>query len=119
MGDISLGELESRFADIIWEHEPVGSMELVKLAEQALGWKKSTTFTVLRRLCAKGLFRNEDSTVTSLVSREGYASMQSTQFVDESFGGSLPSFLAAFTSGRKLTEEDVAELRALIDSQEV
>ena len=94
-------------------------MELVRLAERALGWKKSTTFAVLRRLSAKGVFRNENGAVTSLISKDRFASMQSTQFVDDAFGGSLPSFLAAFTSGRKLTEADVAELRALIDSQEV
>lgn len=118
MADISLGELESRFADIIWEHEPVGSMELVKLAEQALGWKKSTTFTVLRRLCTKGIFKNENGAVTSLISKERFASIQSTQFVDDSFGGSLPSFLAAFTSGRKLSADEISELRRLIDEQE-
>ena len=118
MSDINMGELEKRFAEIIWDHEPVSSTELVRLAGEAFDWKKSTTYTVLRRLCEKGIFRNADGAVTSLISRDRYASMQSTQFVEESFGGSLPSFLAAFSSGRKLSADEISELRRLIDEQE-
>ena len=115
MADIQLGVVESRFADIIWENEPVSSGEIVKMAESTLGWKKSTTFTVLRRLCEKGLFNNEKGTVTSLISRQDFYSMQSEQFVEEAFGGSLPAFLAAFTKRKKLSEAEINELRRLVN----
>ena len=115
MADIQLGVVESRFADIIWESEPVSSGDIVKMAESTLGWKKSTTFTVLRRLCEKGLFNNEKGTVTSLISRQDFYSMQSEQFVEEAFGGSLPAFLAAFTKRKKLSESEIEELRRLVN----
>lgn len=114
MADIQLGVVESRFADIIWENEPVTSGDVVKMAESSLGWKKSTTFTVLRRLCEKGLFRNEKGTVTSLISKTDFYSMQSEQFVEENFGGSLPAFLAAFTKRKKLSEAEIEELRRMV-----
>ena len=116
MGDLKLGAVESRFADIIWEHEPLTSTELVKLAAQALNWKKSTTYTVLKRLCDRGIFQNQSGTVTALLSKEGeLAALESEQFVAEAFSGSLPAFLTAFTSRNKLSEEEVAQLQALID----
>ena len=115
MGDLKLGAVESRFADIIWEHEPLTSTELVKLAAQALSWKKSTTYTVLKRLCERGIFQNQNGTVTSLLSKGELAALQSEQFVAEAFSGSLPAFLTAFTSRNKLSEEEVAQLQALID----
>lgn len=115
MADIQLGVVESRFADLIWENEPVSSGDIVKMAESTLGWKKSTTFTVLRRLCEKGLFNNEKGTVTSLISRQDFYSMQSEQFVEEAFGGSLPAFLAAFTKRKKLSESEIEELRRLVN----
>ena len=115
MSDLKMGPVETRFAEIIWAHEPVSSAELVKLAEEALGWKKSTTYTVLRRLCERGIFRNEGGAVTSLLSRADYDAAQSRQFVEESFSGSLPAFIAAFTRRKKLTDEEVAELQSLID----
>ena len=115
MADIQLGVVESRFADMLWENEPVSSGDVVKMAEQSLGWKKSTTFTVLRRLCEKGLFRNEKGTVTSVISKQDFYSMQSEQFIDETFGGSLPAFLAAFTKRKKLTEAEIAELRRMVN----
>lgn len=115
MGDLKMAPVETRFAEIIWAHEPVSSAELVKLAEEALGWKKSTTYTVLRRLCERGIFRNEGSAVTSLLSRADYDAAQSRQFVEESFSGSLPAFIAAFTRRKKLTDEEVSELQSLID----
>ena len=115
MPDIQLGVVESRFADMIWENEPVTSGDIVKMAEASLGWKKSTTFTVLRRLCEKGLFRNEKGTVTSVISKQDFYSMQSEQFIDEAFGGSLPAFLAAFTKRKKLTEAEIAELRRMVN----
>ena len=113
--DYRMGAAETRFAEIIWENAPLSSGELVKRSEELLGWKKSTTYTVLRRLCDKGLFRNEGGRVTVLVDREGYGESQSRQFVSESFGGSLPAFLAAFTARKKLTEKEIGELQRLID----
>jgi predicted transcriptional regulator len=110
-----MGAAEARFAEIVWENAPVSSGALVKLSAEALGWKKSTTYTVLRRLCEKGLFRNEGGTVTAAVDRVSYEESQSRQFVSESFGGSLPAFLAAFTARKKLTEKEITELQRLID----
>ena len=115
MNDITLGEIEAKFADLIWENEPLSSGELVKLAEAALGWKKSTTYTVLRRLCEKGLFRNENGTVSSQISREDFSGRRSEQFVNEAFGGSLPRFLTAFSRGKKLSEDEVAALLKFIE----
>ncbi len=117
MEHYQMGALETRFAQIIWRHEPVSSSELVKLAAEELNWKKSTTFTVLRRLCQKGIFQNQGSTVTSLFTEEGYASLRSTQFVQENFGGSLPAFLAAFSSRQKLKPEEIEQLRRMIEEQ--
>ena len=118
MSDIQLGVIEARFADIIWQNEPVQSSELVKMCEKELGWKKSTTFTVLRRLGEKGIFKNNGGTVTAAISREEFYSMQSERFVDETFGGSLPAFLAAFTKRKNLTKEEVASLRRMVDEYE-
>ena len=115
MNDIQMGVIEARFADIIWENEPISSGELAKKSEAALGWKKTTSFTVLKRLCDKGIFKNDGGTVTSLISREDYYSIKSEKFVEESFDGSLPAFLAAFTSRKKLSEKEIEQLRKLID----
>lgn len=115
MADTRLGAVEARFADLIWAHEPLSSGELVKLCEKELHWKKSTTYTVLRRLCERGLFRNDGGTVTSLLSKEQFSAMQSEQFVEETFEGSLPRFLAAFSTRRKLSDEEIDALQALID----
>ena len=117
MNDYRLGPIETRFAQIIWENEPISSGELVKRCAEALSWKKSTTYTVLRKLCDRGIFQNQDGTVTSLISREELYARQSRQFVEETFQGSLPSFLTAFTARQKLTAEEIAELQRLIDSQ--
>ena len=110
-----MGAIESRFADMIWENEPVPSPELVKLAERELNWKKSTTYTVLKRLCERGIFQNRGGVVTSLISRQDFYAVQSEKFVEETFSGSLPAFLAAFTTRKKLSEEEIAKLQALID----
>ncbi len=118
MIDLNMGAVESRFADIIWAKEPISSTELWRKSEDDLGWKKSTAFTVLKRLCEKGIFKNEKGLVTSLISREEFYSMQSERFVEERFEGSLPAFLAAFTRGRTLSAEEVAELRRLIAEHE-
>ena len=111
-----LAPIETQFARLIWAHAPLASGELVKLCERHLGWKKSTTYTVLRRLCDRGLFRNDGGTVTAVISREEYENRQSTSFVAENYGGSLPRFLAAFSAGKKLSAEEVEALQALIDA---
>lgn len=116
MAEIQLGAVEARFADIIWEREPVTSGELIKLAADKLTWKRTTTHTVLHRLCEKGLFQNNGGTVTSLLSRQEFYARHSKKYVDETFAGSLPAFLAAFTREKKLTAEEIAEIRALIDN---
>ena len=116
MGDMRLGAIEAKFADLIWSNEPLSSAELVKLAAQELDWKKSTTYTVLRRLCEKGIFQNEDGTVTSKISKREFYAVQSEQFVDETFDGSLPAFLAAFTTRKALTSAEIAEIQQMIDS---
>ena len=118
MNETTLGAAESKFADIIWENEPLSSSALSKLSEQQLGWKKTTSFTVLKRLCNKGLFQNEKGTVTSLVSREDFYSRQSAQYVEENFHGSLPAFIAAFTKNKSLSAEEVTALKRLIDGFE-
>ena len=118
MSDIGLGAVESRFADIIWENEPISSSEIVRLAEQKLKWKKSTTYTVLKRLCDKGIFENNKGTVTALISRQEFYSMQSERFVSETFNGSLPAFLAAFTARKTLSQEEIAELRRMVAEYE-
>ena len=96
MTEIRLGEVEMKFASLIWEKEPIASGELVKLCEKELNWKKSTTYTCLKRLCEKGIFQNEDGIVTSILSQEEFVAKQSEQFVEDTFKGSLPGFMAAF-----------------------
>lgn len=114
MAEYRLGEVERQFAEIIWGKEPLSSGELVTICAKELEWKKSTTYTVLKRVCERGLFQNEDGTVSSLVSREEFYGKQSEQFVEETFAGSLPSFVAAFTSQKKLSEKEIGELEELI-----
>ena len=118
MKDMHLGAVESRFADLIWAAEPIASGELTKRAEKALGWKRTTTYTVLKRLCERGIVENDGGSVRSLVSREEFYAMQSEKFVDETFEGSLPAFLAAFTTRKALTAEEIAQIRSLIDRAE-
>ena len=115
MSDIRMGEAESRFAEIIWNNEPLPSGQLAKLAEEELNWKKTTSFTVLKRLCDRGIFQNEGGTVTSKLSREEYYARHSQQYVAETFGGSLPAFLAAFSSRKKLSNQELDALKKLID----
>lgn len=115
METYKLGEMEQRFADLIWESAPVGSGELTKRCEAAFGWKRSTTYTMLKRLCERGIFQNDHGTVTVLISKNDFHAAQGEQLIEESFGGSLPRFLAAFTRRRKLRDEEIAELRQLID----
>lgn len=114
VADIQLGVIESRFADMIWENEPVSSSEIVKLAEEKLKWKKSTTYTVLKRLCEKGIFENNKGTVFAKITRPEFYSMQSERFVDEAFDGSLPAFLTAFTARKQLTPGEIEQLRRMV-----
>lgn len=114
MSDIRMGAAEAKFADLIWDNEPLTSGQLTKLAAEALEWKRTTSFTVLKRLCDRGLFQNDGGTVTSLMSREEYYTQHSHQYVQETFGGSLPAFLTAFIS-RKLTDKEMDELQQMID----
>ena len=116
MSGIELGAVQERFADLIWAHEPIGSGELVKLCEKELHWKKPTTYTVLRKLCEKGLLQNEGGVVTSRISREDFYSAKSEQIVQESFRGSLPAFVAAFISRKDLTAGEAEEIQKMIDA---
>lgn len=118
MKDIQMGVIEARFADFIWANESISSPELAKFADRELNWKKTTAYTVLKRLCDKGLFQNNKGTVTSLISKEEYYSLQSERFVEETFDGSLPAFLAAFTSRKSLSAEEINELRRMVDEYE-
>ena len=118
MDDKKLGLVESKFADIIWAHAPIHSRELVKLCEEELNWKKPTTYTVLRRLCERGIFQNQGSIVSACISREEFYAMQSERFVEEHFSGNLPSFLAAFTRRRSLSRAEIDEIRRMIDEFE-
>ena len=115
MSDFQLGLAESRFAEIIWEKEPIGSGELVKICDKEFGWKKSTTYTVLKKLCERGIFKNEKSVVTSIISKEEYYAIQSENFVEETFDGSLPAFIAAFTKRKKISDEELKQIKAMID----
>lgn len=116
MEDYKLGAVESRFADIIWANEPLHSRELVALCQKELNWKKPTTYTVLRKLCERGIFQNVDGMVSSVISREDFYAVQSEKFVEKTFDGSLPAFFAAFTKRKSLSAEEVAEIRKMIES---
>ena len=116
MMELELGAVQERFADIVWANEPLGSGELVKICEKELNWKKPTTYTVLRKLCEKGLLKNENGIVSSLVSREEFYSAKSEQIIEESFEGSLPAFIASFISRKKLTAKEAAEIQKMIDA---
>jgi len=116
MEKITIGVIESRFADMIWDKEPVSTKELIALCEAAFSWKRTTTYTVLKRLCERGLFETKDGVVTSRISKNEFYAIQSEQFIEETFHGSLPDFFAAFTSRKKPTAEEMDALRDLIES---
>ena len=116
--EYSMGVVESRFADIVWGNQPVTTRELVRLCSDQLNWKRTTTYTVLKKLCDRGIFKTENGLVTALISREGYYAGKSRQFVEDTFQGSLPAFIAAFTSGRKLSQTEIEQIREMIDSWE-
>lgn len=111
-----LAESDLRFLEVIWENEPVGSMKLVELCEAKLGWKKSTTYTMIKKLCEKGLIQNAGATVTSLVPPEEVRSAESARFVDQTFAGSLPGFLVSFLGGKTISDAEAEELKRLIDA---
>lgn len=116
MEELKLGFVESQFADIIWEHEPIASGELVKLCDKKLGWKKSTTYTMLKRLCERGIFVNDNGVVLALMTKAEFEAAQCEKFVDDTFQGSLPAFLAAFASRKKLSKNEIDEIKKMIDS---
>ena len=116
MPEMKLAVVESRFADIIWRNEPIQYRKLAKLCEQELSWKRTTTYTVLKKLCERGIFQNNDGIVTSVISRQEFYGMQGEKLVDEAFNGSLPAFIAAFTKRKSLTPEEIAEIKQMIDS---
>ena len=111
-----LATVESRFADIIWANEPITTANLVKVCEKELNWKRTTSYTVLKRLSLAGIFQNNDGVVTSILSRDKFYAKQSEIFVEENFEGSLPAFLAAFSSQKKLSKNDIEEMEKLINS---
>ena len=115
MIEYKLGNIESQFADLVWDKEPLSTGELIKLCEEKLAWKRTTTYTVLKKLCEKGFFQMENSMVTARVSREEYKADQSEKFVEDTFAGSLPAFLTAFVGRKKLSEKEMEELQRVIE----
>ena len=115
MEKYKLGDMEQKFADLIWENEPVSSRALTELCEKAFSWKRTTTYTMLKRLCEREIFQNDRGTVTSLMSKSEFGAAQGEQFLTETFDGSLPRFLAAFTRRKKLSEKEIKEIQKLID----
>lgn len=116
MAELRMGTAEAKFADMIWENEPIFSGDLAKLANEEFEWKKTTSFTVLKRLCERGLFQNQKGTITALISKEEFYARHSEQYVEEAFDGSLPAFLAAFGTRKKLSDKEIDEIQKIIDS---
>jgi BlaI family penicillinase repressor len=117
MEDYRLGVMETKFAELIWDNEPIPSGDLVKLCEKEFKWKKSTTYTMLRRLCERDIFQNSNGTVSSLMTKQEFNALQSEKFIEETFDGSLPQFLTAFTLRKKLSKKEIDELQKLIDEK--
>ena len=115
---MKLGMVEAQFADILWQHAPVSTRKLVTLCAEKLNWKRTTTYTVLKKLCDRGIFETKDSLVTVRITKDAFHAMQSTEFVEETFHGSLPAFIAAFSSRKQLSREELEEIRQMIDSLE-
>ena len=118
MEPYKLGEMEQRFADMIWERAPIASGALAKLCEEAFGWKRTTSYTMLKRLCERGIFANQGGTVNVLMSKEEFQAAQGEQFLNENFNGSLPQFLLAFSRRKKLSGQEVEELKRMIEEYE-
>lgn len=112
---LKLCDSDYRFMQVVWECAPVNSGELVKRCNQILGWKKSTTYTTIRKLCEKGYIQNENATVSVLIEKDRVQADESEYFVERTFGGSLPQFLTAFLGGKKISEEEAKKIKALID----
>lgn len=115
MEQYKLGEMEQRFADLIWANEPISSRALTELCAEAFSWKRTTTYTMLKRLCERNIFENQSGTVVALMSKSEFQAAQGEQFINETFGGSLPQFFAAFTRRNKLSEREINELQRLIN----
>lgn len=113
-----LGMVEERFAQLMWDNVPMTTREMVVLAEKELNWKRTTTYTVLKKLCDRGIFEMKDRTVTALLSQEEFRAVRGEQFVQHNYNGSLPAFIAAFTSRNKVTKEEMDEIKKLIDAFE-
>lgn len=118
MEQYKLGEMEQKFADLIWENAPIGSGDLTRLCEKAFAWKRTTTYTMLKRLCDRKIFENDNGTVTALMTKEEFRAAQGEQFINETFDGSLPRFLAAFSRRKKLSDKEILELKKMIDTYE-
>lgn len=118
MEQFKLGDMERKFANLVWEHEPIRSRELQQLCETEFQWKKSTMYTMLKRLCDRKLFINQNGLVTSLMSREEFLAAQGELFIQENFNGFLPGFLTAFVKRKKLSQEEITEIRKIIDEYE-
>ena len=116
MKDFELGAVQERFADIVWDNEPIASGDLAKVCEKELNWKRPTTYTVLRKLCEKGLLRNKEGIVTTLVSREEFYAAKSRQIIEDSYKGSLPAFVAAFISQKEISAKEADEIQKMIDA---
>ncbi len=116
--NINLTEAEEKLAALIWRDAPITSPDLVALAEREMDWKKSTTYTVLKKLCDKGVFKNENANVSVILTRDEQIARQSRRYVEDTFGGSLPKFITSFFGSRKLTPEQAAELKRLIEEHE-
>ena len=116
MDELKLGLVEAKFADIVWSNEPLSTKELVLICEKELNWKRTTTYTVLKKLCDRGIFNTENSIVTAKISKGGFYAIQSERFVDDNFKGSLPAFIAAFSKRKKLSQKEIDEIRKMIDT---
>jgi predicted transcriptional regulator len=114
-GNSNITAAEEKLAELIWQNAPLTSPDLVELADKELKWKKSTTYTVLKKLCVKGIFKNENANVSVVLTREDQLALKSRRYVEDTFGGSLPKFIASFSGGKKLTSEQIAELKCLIE----
>ena len=117
MEEYSLGAVESRFAELVWANAPLSTNELIRICDQELGWKRTTTYTVLKKFIERGIFDNQNRVVVVLISKEEFYAKQSELYIERSFGGSLPSFLAAFTSKRTLSEKEIEEIEHIINGR--
>ena len=116
MEELKLGIVEAHFADIVWQNAPLSTKTLVEICQKELSWKRTTTYTVLKKLCERGIFKTEDSKVSVLITKDEFYAMQSERFVEDTFGGSLPAFIAAFTSRKRLSDKELSEIQEMINS---